>query len=433
MMTATNRMLRCTTALLALSGAAGCAMGELGWPDTGGTPRDSATPARDSGPSVSRDGGASDTRAPPRDAAITPGRDSAVPPMTECTTGATRECYSGAGVTRSVGRCRPGAQSCDASGRWPTACAGEVLPATSEQCANSIDDDCNGMVDEACSPEVPSDVQRSCGSMPVAGCGLVEVAGGAFQMGDTMALFSAPVLTSVRVSGAMRVDAYEVTVARFRRFWAAGHPVPRDAIRYPSTMLPAPVAAPEPETTASQSQCNWTATPGSRESHPINCLEWQTAQSFCAWDGGRLPTEAEWEWVARGRTVPGVAAGRSFPWGDEEPASTPACDRAQFALCAGEDGAPTRHVGSFAATGSIYDLAGNVGEFTADVHRMYDDTSCWGTIARTDPLCVALPAGFRAVRGGDWTEFAPVLIRSASRSIGVTGQASVGFRCVRAR
>jgi hypothetical protein len=71
-------------------------------------------------------------------------------PVGECMPGTSRACYSGATGTRDVGTCHGGTQTCDASGSWPSACAGESLPAASETCGNSVDDNCNGTVDEAC-------------------------------------------------------------------------------------------------------------------------------------------------------------------------------------------------------------------------------------------------------------------------------------------
>jgi hypothetical protein len=69
-----------------------------------------------------------------------------------CPVGARRACYTGPDGTLAVGRCRGGAEAC--TELWTRACAGEVLPAPTELCANGHDDDCDGLADEGC-PAIP--------------------------------------------------------------------------------------------------------------------------------------------------------------------------------------------------------------------------------------------------------------------------------------
>ncbi|HJL19833.1 MAG TPA: SUMF1/EgtB/PvdO family nonheme iron enzyme [Sandaracinaceae bacterium LLY-WYZ-13_1] len=263
----------------------------------------------------------------------------------------------------------------------------------------------------------PPPTQASC-EMATAGCGSVRVEGGSFEMGDPALDASDPV-QDVALSSGFWIDAYEVTVGRFARFWdGAEHPAPSGPVGYPGgreLAFDGPVDAP-----GGTPPCNWQAGDGEQ---PINCVSFWTALAFCVWDGGRLPTEAEWEYVARGRAVGGLEPGRRYPWGDEAP---PDCDRAAW-VCGGTG---TRAVGSFEASAGVYDLAGNVAEWTADRFVRFDDGGCWGGGPLTDPLCLE-GAEERTVRGGSYGDEA-LDLRSARRITGGVGPRN-GFRCVRSR
>jgi formylglycine-generating enzyme required for sulfatase activity len=284
--------------------------------------------------------------------------------------------------------------------------------------------------------------QRSCVDPTGPGCGLVEVAGGSFTMGEGVA----PALTAPThpvTLGGFAIDAYEVSVGRFRRYWELGHPAPTTGVAYPGNVTLSWSGTVFPPGT--DADCTWSASAGSREEHPVNCVDWYTAQAFCVWDGGRLPTEAEWEYAARGRQVGMLPVPRAFPWGDTPPSA--GCDRAHWnttsprctGMCPGEDGVGTRRVTRLAASEGIFNQAGNVSEWAADswTHGYYE-TTCWGPMARVDPLCILDPPSLRIVRGGGWqtcyTSGAPYL-RAASRGglAPTVSDANVGFRCARSR
>jgi formylglycine-generating enzyme required for sulfatase activity len=144
-----------------------------------------------------------------------------------------------------------------------------------------------------------------------------------------------------------------------------------------------------------------------RGEHPINCVAWSMADNFCKKRGGHLPTEAEWEFAARG------ASQRNYPWGDDPPAARflNACGKEcakwfethgqkHDTMYPDDDGfETTAPVGSFPAGASasgILDLAGNVWEWTADWYGPYPAD------AATDPK--GPPTGTqRVARGGDFT------------------------------
>jgi formylglycine-generating enzyme required for sulfatase activity len=270
----------------------------------------------------------------------------------------------------------------------------------------------------------------------------------------TCAYGAAPPQPNVTVD-AFALDACEVTVGRFRAFWRAravdgGASIRAQPIRYPDAfgstrqeIAWGTVAGREPEPQGSA--CNWSSSPSPRDAHPVNCVDWWTAQEFCVWDrgpetygtsqNGRLPTEAEWEYATRGRAVPaeGLVSGRTYPWGEQVPqgSRTTSCDRAQWNSCAGEDGGGTRRVGRFAATGGFFDLAGNVWEWTADNYSAYT-SSCVTRASSRNPLCNYSAAGTRAFRGGAWDGISDADLRSASRGSGTpAGQDYffLGFRC----
>ena len=150
------------------------------------------------------------------------------------------------------------------------------------------------------------------------------------------------------------------------------------------------------------------------EDHPVTQVSWYGAQAYCAWAGGRLPTEAEWEKAARG------VDGHLYPWGNEPPD----CDKAQYGDCGGA----TVPVGSRPAGASPYgvlDMAGNVWEWVAD----------WYDPAGYDPAPVENPqgpeAGIRKVfRGGSWG-YPPAFTRATDRARNRPTYAGfgLGFRC----
>ena len=152
--------------------------------------------------------------------------------------------------------------------------------------------------------------------------------------------------------------------------------------------------------------------PPGQADHPVVFVTWYAAYAYCASLGKRLPTEAEWEYAARGGLE-----GKTFPWGDTLP------DKALVNYGPSEIKAATK-VGSYLANGyGLHDMAGNVWEYLADEWQKYPAKPT----AVTDPLQVKTR---RALRGGSYGG-GVVNLRVTYRDSHLPENAGdhVGFRC----
>jgi sulfatase modifying factor 1 len=153
-------------------------------------------------------------------------------------------------------------------------------------------------------------------------------------------------------------------------------------------------------------RCGLRATYGHPEKadHPINCVDWKQAVTYCQSLGKRLPTEEEWEWAARGQE-----GAREYPWGDGDP-------RSIVCWSGATDRRGTCKVGAFVASDTaagIHDLAGNVWEWTSSSY------SSKGTA--------------KVNRGGGWISNRAADLRASNRySDEPTNRTDYdGFRCAR--
>lgn len=165
--------------------------------------------------------------------------------------------------------------------------------------------------------------------------------------------------------------------------------------------------------------------PADRADHPVVYVCWYAAVAYAQWAGKRLPSEAEWEYAARGG-LPDAA----FPWGDAPVDVT----RANY--CASDIGMTTP-VGAYPPNGyGLYDLAGNVWEYCLDEWQeaFYTVSPIQKPLAGADQSMgddYGQVTTRRVIRGGSWGG-APVNLRVAYRdSHPPTGAGNhVGFRCV---
>jgi len=262
-----------------------------------------------------------------------------------------------------------------------------------------------------------------------------------------------------------RLDKYLVTVGRFRQFvsaWSggAGWLPPAGSGKHvhlnggaglvsagqPGTYEPGWVASDDASVapTSSNLACaldyfygtpsgTWTVSPGANESLPINCVNWFEAYAFCIWDGGFLPSEAEWEYAAAGGSQQ-----RAYPWGSKDPGTGNA-----FAIygCYYPSGSPDASsltftcssVANIAPVGTAIrgaglwgqlDLAGDVWVWNLDLFAAY--------LACTDCADFTATDG-RLLHGGSFRGPKDFLVPVAIQDIAGSDYrgSDLGFRCAR--
>jgi formylglycine-generating enzyme required for sulfatase activity len=240
------------------------------------------------------------------------------------------------------------------------------------------------------------------------------------------------------------IDRHEVTVARYQAALSAGF-----------AGLPGKDASGEEEECAA-------IDPAQGADFAMTCTSWYAAQAFCEFSGGRLPTEAEWEYVAS-------AAGRSeetiWPWGASAPrcacgADDPGCNctgrgpECRFAVVERSNDVPDilgrcvdtgdpSTVGPLPVVASagphgdvtplgVVGLAGGVAEMVLDAHHPYDG-ACWRATRMATRVCLEDFAVVRGARGASWAGTGigtMAAIRIAAMLPGVVTHDDLGFRCL---
>jgi sulfatase modifying factor 1 len=311
-------------------------------------------------------------RAPEADADAGAAEQDASTPARACEPGATR-CA------------RHALETCGPEGAWraPMACgAGQTC--TNGACADL----------PSCATSGPG--LSDCGPGRESCCTSIELPAGSYHRTFTSSATGPSALGAPATLSAFRLDKYLVTVARFRKFvsaWSGGSGFMPAAGSGKHTHLQAGMGltlmggghepgwrttdAASVAPTSANLGCfardeTWTDVAGAKESLPINCITWAEAYAFCIWDGGFLPSEAEWEYAAAGGSEQ-----RKYPWGGNEPGTGnqyaifkclyPAGPAVLGAgICNGTNIAPVGSVPLGAGRWGHLDLAGELWEWTLD-------------------------------------------------------------------
>ncbi len=342
------------------------------------------------------------------------------------TSEAVETCPSVCSAGQCTGVCVPGGkqcagnqpQSCDANGAWQdgAACSGYCAAGAcvaTPSCAN-LAMTCGPSGNESC-------------------CASSVVAGGTYNRSNDAA--------SPATLSDFRLDRFEITVGRFRQFLASypGNKPAAGAGVHPliagsgwqvgwDASLAADQAALKAAVKCEPTYQTWTDMAGGNESKPMNCLSWYEAFAFCAWDDGRLPTEAEWNYAAAGGKEQ-----RSYPWGAAAPDKAYAVydctgDGSASGQCAATD---ILNVGAKSPVGDgrwgQADLAGGVWEWNLDWYGDPYITPC------SDCATVVQgTASNRVRRGGSRSSAASYLLSSVRNGYGPAVLGSlVGARCAR--
>ncbi len=250
--------------------------------------------------------------------------------------------------------------------------------------------------------------------------GMAPIAGGKLAMGSADGESDERPVHDVQLN-AFCIDLSEVTVAQYDACAKDGKcPAPSKAVEWSGIQ--------SHDHTAWDGFCN--EGKPDRTTHPMNCVTWEEARAFCKHQDKRLPSEEEWEMAARGTD------GRVFPWGGQAPFSTllNACgtecaakgkllDIEWSALYQGDDGwvstSPVRTFPAGRTPDGVFDLGGNVSEWTASAFCPYPGTNCTSEV--------------KATRGSSWTSDEMREARATSRAKASPNArtADLGFRCAK--
>jgi sulfatase modifying factor 1 len=391
------------------------------------------------------------------------------PTETQCSGNTPQTCASGLWVNGTAcsssttciggscgGVCGPGQTRCSfngvqtcATGAWSAAvgCAASTPNCSAAACGQPP------------SCQATGSGLTNCGANSESCCTSNAVPGGTFDRTYTNTGSGPTAEADPATVSAFRLDKYDVTVGRFRRFVAAwnggsgftpsagsgkhshlngGQGLANGAspgtyetgwiVSDNSNVAPtnSNLSDATCDPTSAHTYATWTNAAGSNENLPINCVNWFESYAFCIWDGGFLPSKAEWEFAAAGGSQQ-----REYPWGTTDPGTSN-----QYAIygCLYPSGSGTcTGTASIAPVGAAtlgagvwgqLDLAGNVWQWNLDWDATYPNpcTDCGDLTA----------VMYREVEGGLFSGTTTGLIPSNRYDNAPTSRLNnVGFRCAR--
>jgi formylglycine-generating enzyme required for sulfatase activity len=242
------------------------------------------------------------------------------------------------------------------------------------------------------------------------------------------------------------LDKYLVTVGRFRQFvnaWNNGY-LPAEgsgkhAYLNGGSGLSATTGGYEPgwvtaddgnvaptnANLACDTYATWTTSAETNENLPIDCVSWWESYAFCIWDGGFLPSEAEWEYAAAGGSEQ-----REYPWGAAAPGTTNTyaiygCNYPDGSGCTTtvSNDAPVGFASAGAGLWGQLDLSGDMDEWNLDWYAAYAPCE--------DCADFTPSANGRVVRGCDDGDTMSRLLPSTRDSFSADRHSGVGMRCAR--